>query len=190
MSEPVIQASLDRVPDLAALLGRAFTDDPMLVWPFGENETDRIADFFRAFDEQIADLGWLWEVGPGSGVAAWIPPGSDQVMLDIDRSMRSTLAAAEARHDELWEWIADHFPREPFWYLDHLAVEAESRGSGLGAALIRHGLDFADRDGVPAFLETARPGNVAYYERRGFRTIAEGDAPGGGPHLWFMRYDP
>ena len=63
------------------------------------------------------------------------------------------------------------------------------RGTGLGAALIRHGLDFADRDGVPAFLETARPGNVAYYERRGFRTIAEGDAPGGGPHLWFMRYD-
>jgi GNAT superfamily N-acetyltransferase len=161
MSEQVIQASLDRVPDLAALLGRAFTDDPMLVWPFGADETERITAFFRAFDEQIADLGWLWEVGPGSGVAAWTPPGNDQVMMDIDRSMRSTLAAAEARHDELWEWIADNFPREPFWYLDHLAVETEHRGTGLGAALIRHGLDFADRDGVPAFLETARPGNVA-----------------------------
>ena len=70
-------------------------------------------------------------------------------MMDIDRSMRSTLAAAEARHEEMWEWIADNFPREPFWYLDHLAVDSEHRGTGLGAALIRHGLDFADRDGVP-----------------------------------------
>jgi len=190
MSEPVVQASSDRVADLAALLGRAFTDDPMLVWPFGADRTDLITDFFRAFDEQIADLGWLWEVGPGLGVAAWIPPGSDQVMMDIDRSMRSTLEAAEARHEEMWEWIADNFPSEPFWYLDHLAVDAEHRGAGLGVALIRHGLDLADRDGVPAFLETGRPGNVPYYERRGFRTYLHEDAPGGGPHIWFMRHDP
>ena len=62
----------------------------MLVWPFGADRTDLITDFFRAFDEQIAELGWLWEAGTGLGVAAWIPPGSDQVMMDIDRSMRST----------------------------------------------------------------------------------------------------
>jgi ribosomal protein S18 acetylase RimI-like enzyme len=190
MSSPILPAGPDRVPDLAALLGRAFTDDPMLVWPFGADRTDAITDFFRTFDEQVAGLGWLWEAAPGLGVAAWIPPGSDQVMRDIDRSMRPTLAAAEARHEEMWEWIADHFPRDPFWYLDHIGVAAEHRGTGLGAALIRHGLDFADRDEAPAFLETARPGNVSYYERRGFRTIADGDAPGGGPHLWFMRYDP
>jgi GNAT superfamily N-acetyltransferase len=189
MSEPIIQAGPDRVPDLAALLGRAFTHDPMLVWPFGAEQTEVITHFFSAFDEQIAELGWLWEAGSGLGVAAWIPPGSDQVMMDIDRSMRSTLAAAEARHDEMWEWIADNFPDEPFWYLDHLAVDAAHRGTGLGAALIQHGLDFADRDGVPAFLETGRSGNVAYYERRGFRTISDDDAPGGGPHIWFMRYD-
>jgi GNAT superfamily N-acetyltransferase len=190
MSPPILPAGPDRVPDLAALLGRAFTDDPMLVWPFGVDRTDAITDFFRAFDEQIAGLGWLWEAGPGLGVAAWIPPGSDEVMMDIDRSMRSTLSAAEARHGEMWEWIAGNFPDEPFWYLDHIAVHPDHRGSGLGAALISHGLAFADRDAVPAFLETGRPGNVGYYERRGFRTISDGDAPGGGPHIWFMRYEP
>ena len=189
MSVPIARVTPDRVPALAELLGEAFTDDPMLVWPFGSGSTDAITDFFRAFDERIAALGWLWEADAGLGVAAWIPPGSDQVMMDIDRAMRSTLATAEGRHEELWEWIADNFPREPFWYLDHLAVEAEHRGSGLGAALIRRGLDFADRDGVPAFLETGRPENVGYYERRGFRRISDEDAPGGGPHIWFMRYD-
>ncbi len=76
MSEPVVQASADRVPDLAALLGRAFTDDPMLVWPFGEDRTDLITEFFRAFDEQIAGLGWLWEVGPGSASRHGSRPGA------------------------------------------------------------------------------------------------------------------
>jgi GNAT superfamily N-acetyltransferase len=69
-------------------------------------------------------------------------------------------------------------------------VGAEQRGSGIGTALIEHGLGFARRDGVTAFLETGRPGNVAYYERRGFRTFLDGDAPDGGPHIWFMRADP
>ena len=190
MSEPIVLATPERVPALAALLGRAFTDDPMLVWPFGADRTDLVTEFFRAFDEQIAPQGWLWEAGDGLGAAAWIPPGSDQIMMDIDRSMRSTLANAEARHEEMWEWIARNFPDEPFWYLDHIAVDAAHRGTGLGAALIRLGLDLADRDGVPAFLETGRHGNVAYYERRGFRTISDDDAPGGGPHIWFMQYDP
>ena len=56
--------------------------------------------------------------------------------------------------------------------------------------MIEHGLAFARRDRVPAFLETGRPGNVPYYERRGFRTYLDEDAPNGGPHIWFMRFDP
>ena len=183
-------ATPDRVPELADLLGRAFVDDPMLVWPFGEDRLDAVTAFFRTFDEQIATLGWLWEAGEGDGVAAWIPPGSDEAMMDIDRGMRPMLADARARHHELWEWIAERFPEEPAWYLDHIAVDRERRGDGIGTALIRHGRAFADRDGVPAFLETGRPGNVAYYERLGFRTYLDEDAPGGGPHIWFMRSDP
>jgi GNAT superfamily N-acetyltransferase len=190
MSFPVVQAPPHRVPALAELLGAAFTDDPMLVWPFGSDRTEVITDFFRAFDERIAELGWLWEAGDGLGVAAWIPPGSDDVMMDIDRSIRPTLLAAEGRHTEMWEWIANHFPDEPFWYLDHIAVDVANRGNGVGMALIQHELGFAEHDGVPAFLETGRPGNVAYYERRGFRTISDDAVPGGGPHIWFMRYDP
>jgi ribosomal protein S18 acetylase RimI-like enzyme len=188
-------ATFERVPDLARLLGRAFADDPMFLWPLGSQASvERITGFFRAFDERLSPLGWLWEAGDGAGVAGWVPPGSDAEMMEIDRELRPEIAAhtddGGKRYEAMWEWIAGHFPDEPFWYLDHIAVEAEQRGAGLGTALIQHGLAFADRDGVPAFLETGRPENVGYYERRGFRTTSDGNVPGGGPHLWFMRYDP
>ena len=70
--------------------------------------------------------------------------------------------------------------------LDIVAVDPACQGRGTGTALIRHGLALADRDGVPAFLETGKPRNVPYYERLGFRVAEEGDAPDGGPHMWFM----
>jgi ribosomal protein S18 acetylase RimI-like enzyme len=184
-----------RVPQLAALLGRAFADDPMFLWPLGAGPIAPKAEaFFLAFDERLAELGWLWATLDDAGVAGWVPPGHDAAMMDIDRALRPAIARVTddggVRYEAMWEWIASKLPAEPFWYLDHLAVEAGRRSGGLGTALIQHGLAFADRDGVPAFLETARPENVGYYERRGFRLVEEGDVPGGGPHLWFLRYEP
>jgi hypothetical protein len=48
----------------------------------------------------------------------------------------------------------------------------------------------ADADRVPAFLETGRERNVGFYERFGFRVVDDADIPSGGPHVWFMRWDP
>jgi predicted N-acetyltransferase YhbS len=60
----------------------------------------------------------------------------------------------------------------------------------VGAALIRFGLERSDQTGIPALLETATARNVPYYERFGLRVVDQGDAPGGGPHVWFMRREP
>jgi predicted N-acetyltransferase YhbS len=59
----------------------------------------------------------------------------------------------------------------------------------LGAALIGAGLSQAAAAGVPAFLSTGTRRNVDIYRRSGFRVVEEADAPGGGPHIWFMRRD-
>jgi ribosomal protein S18 acetylase RimI-like enzyme len=195
MTVPVTRASVDRVPDLAHLLGRAFFDDPMIRWPMMDGAGEEVViEYFHAFDRRIAEHGWLWEAGDGLGVAAWIPPGSNEVVMDFDRELRPLLAQATdddgARYDTMWKWIADTLPDEPYWYLEHLAVDRTHRNAGVGSALIDHGLAFAKNDGVAAALETARPANVSYYEHRGFRTYADADVPGGGPHIWFMRSDP
>ena len=40
------------------------------------------------------------------------------------------------------------------------------------------------------YLEAGNPRNVPYYERLGFKVIADADAPEGGPHIWFMQRNP
>jgi GNAT superfamily N-acetyltransferase len=95
-----------------------------------------------------------------------------------------------ARYDVFWDWLGGQLPDEPCWFLDIVAVDATARGGGLGRRLIEHGLARADADGLPAFLETSRPDNVALYERFGFRLVDELGAPGNGPAIWFLRADP
>jgi GNAT superfamily N-acetyltransferase len=132
----------------------------------------------------------LWETEDGAGTAAWIPPGSDVGIEQVNVATWPVIPPLTddggARYQAFWNWLEDHVPDEPHWMLDIVAVDPARQGRGTGTALIRHGLALADRDGVPAFLETGNPRNVPYYERLGFRVAEEGDAPDGGPHMWFM----
>ncbi len=81
-------------------------------------------------------------------------------------------------------------PDEPLWQLDSIAVETAAQGRGFGAALIAVGLSHARADGLGAFLSTGTQRNVAIYQRCGFHVVEDVDPPAGGPHTWFMRWDP
>jgi ribosomal protein S18 acetylase RimI-like enzyme len=196
MALEISQAGPERVHRLVEVLARSFADDPIIRWPFPTdgNHEEQCRELFRILDEPFAETGWLWEAGDAAGVALWIPPDGGARFLEIELETRDAIDAMTEddgiRYRAFWAWIEDHLPSDPHWFLDHLAVAPEHRGEGLGRALVDLGLGFARRDGVPAFLETARPGNVGYYERLGFRVVAEEHAPGGGPRLWFMRFDP
>jgi GNAT superfamily N-acetyltransferase len=196
MAVEISQAGPERVDRLVEVLARSFADDPIIRWPFptdGSHE-EQCRELFRILDEPFAETGWLWEAGNAAGVALWVPPDGEARFLEIELGTRDAIDAMTeddgVRYRAFWDWIEDHLPTDPSWFLDHLAVAPEHRGEGLGAAPVDLGLGFARRDGVPAFLETARPGNVGYYERLGFRVVADEHAPGGGPRLWFMRFDP
>ena len=54
------------------------------------------------------------------------------------------------------------------WYLGILGVDPRHQGEGLGARLIDHTLDRLDREGLPAYLETDKESNLAWYARRRF----------------------
>jgi predicted N-acetyltransferase YhbS len=79
-----------------------------------------------------------------------------------------TMASARARFD----------PSEEHWHVGPLGVDPESQGRGVGAALLRAFLEYADRSATPAFLETDVDRNVVFYERFGFRLVGRDDILG------------
>ncbi|KAF1809883.1 hypothetical protein P152DRAFT_378068, partial [Eremomyces bilateralis CBS 781.70] len=60
----------------------------------------------------------------------------------------------------------------PFLFLTILAVHPKHQRKGVGAALLRWGIDRADALGIECFIE-ATPEGRRSYERVGFRAVQE-----------------
>ena len=191
----ITRAGPDRIPALAGTLSRAFIDDPMLRWPLPDvpGVGERLRQTFASIYLDIVDQGVIWEAGDADGFAVWIPAGAAPDMFASDLAVQRQLAPLTddggARYAILWTWIEERVP-DDVWYLDAIGVEPSKQGSGVGAALVRHGLDAATEAGAAAFLETGVERNVAYYERFGFRVVEQGRPTDDGPRIWFMRLDP
>ena len=72
--------------------------------------------------------------------------------------------------------------------LEVLGVRPDSQRGGAGSALTRLGVERADADGLPAFLHTSDPANVAFYRRFGFEVVAGlALVPDGPPHIAMRR---
>lgn len=192
----VRSAPVAEVPALAGVLARAFARDPMVVWPMVTDGdlVPRIRTMFEAVDSVFAPEGWMFAAGDGLGAMILLPPDTEARQEEVEGAVANRIAAlcpdGGGRYERMWSWIAASHPRERHWLLDQLAVEPAAHGRGIGGAMLRFAISRAQEDGSPLLLETGVGENVALYERFGFRVTLERDAPGGGPHIWFMRRDP
>jgi GNAT superfamily N-acetyltransferase len=109
-----------------------------------------------------------------------VEDGSEHTVTDDDGG----------RHERLWEWVAMKASSDSCWHLDSVGVEPGWQGRGIGSALIQFALGQARATNHPMLLETGTPRNVPLYQRVGFDIVEEDDAPEGGPHVWFMRFEP
>ena len=155
-------------------------------------------DISRRSCATASRFGEVWTTeGAPLGAAVWLPPGEWEVtperaaaagLDDLPRAIGegaaerffSALGAVEPYHREI----------PPHWYLMVIGVAPEGRGRGLGRALIQPMLDRADAAGVPCYLETAQPGNVAFYEHLGFTQLKNVVEPQSNLGLWTFRRDP
>jgi ribosomal protein S18 acetylase RimI-like enzyme len=149
---------------------------------------------FELIDTEFAREGWVWTVGEGLAVMVLWSPEAATRERELTASMAPRLsplfADGGARYGAMWSWIDGMVPDEPYWMLDQLAVDPVAQGLGLGGALIRHAIASAEVDAAPVVLETGNVRNLDLYARFGFRVIADGEAPLGGPRIWFLRRDP
>jgi GNAT superfamily N-acetyltransferase len=192
----VARAGADRLDVLASTFGRAFVNEPMMLWPMGlaGDVATSLTRCFRYFLEEALGLGVVWEVADGNGAAVWVSPAQAHAWEAADPWSQTRIGALTddggRRYDAFWEWVDSRTPDEPLWLLDSIAVAPARQGQGLGSVLIATGCRQAAAAGVPAFLSTGTRRNVEIYGRSGLRVVDEADAPGGGPHIWFMRRDP
>jgi GNAT superfamily N-acetyltransferase len=189
------QAGPDQLSALATVFGSAFVAEPMMRWPLGEQPdvAEQCIRCFTYFLEPALELGIVWATPDAKGAAVWVPPDVAETWEEHPWNQARISALSDdggERYDAFWDWVYSHVPDEELWQLDTIAVEPASQGRGLGRALIDAGLKKARASGTGAFLSTGTPRNLEIYRRSGFRVVDEADAPGGGPRIWFMRWDP
>ncbi len=163
----------------------AFSADPFVRWLLPEPW--RFLTFFgritRIHGEAVAPHGGAFGRGDTRGAAFWYPPGRHP-----DGALMGPVMEEAGMIDKVksvFEMCAPHEPAEPHWYLRQIGVDPVLQRSGHGSALIQSGLDEADRERRPAYLEATSAAGVAFYERHGFEVLAEVSVAGA-PPLWPM----
>jgi len=79
---------------------------------------------------------------------------------------------------------------EGSWYLSILGVSPSQQGRGLGRALLEPTLHQADAAQVPCFLETYNAASLRFYERLGFKAVADHVEPTTRARYWIMVREP
>jgi ribosomal protein S18 acetylase RimI-like enzyme len=186
----------EEVPQLAAMLARAFHDDPVTAW-FMRSESRRPKYAERFFGWQLHRLmgqEHVYAANDGSAAALWALPG--QWRESSWQALRLFVALVPALGGHLptaargVERVEKRHPVEPHLYLAVLGTDPPAQGRGICSALLRPGLELCDREGLPAYLESSKESNVAFYGRFGFRVTEEVRMPGNGPAVWLMWRDP
>ncbi|MEU3310215.1 GNAT family N-acetyltransferase [Nocardiopsis sp. NPDC055551] len=179
-------ATMDDVPAIARVLGRAYHSDPLFRWFFPENETRmarsiRMCALTAGFDRVPGGDAHVFETDEDGrrvvrGAGLWKPPGDDAkegaTMLRSLPHLASMLGVR--RLPRIMRYVAElkgSAPEEPHWYLRALGTDPAARGTGVGSSLVRAGLAQADSDGVPVYLDTTNPADIGFFERFEFRVV-------------------
>jgi len=198
----IVSLRADDLHAAAAALARAFQDDPLQVYMFPdpvERAARSPAHFAPTVRYGLQFGEVLTTAGTPVGAAVCLPPDGWKVTREraaaagLDHLPAILGEAAAGRYSSTMEVLESHHHRDvppAHWYVTLLGVVPEAQGRGLGRALLQPVLNRAVADGVPCYLETAQPGNVAFYEHLGFRRLAEIVEPLSGLTLWTFRRDP
>lgn len=167
----------DELPAVAALVARAFEDEPWVRATFGSGQpvTSRVTRLMLLQLENhflphgAVDLAWDGDelVGAGLWASSDAKPGSVISRLRlIPQYLRlyGRRLPAAARIDLA---AARRQPRFPHWHLDMLAVSPDHQGRGVGSRLLRYRLERLPED-LPAYLEATTSGSARLYSRHGF----------------------
>ncbi len=188
---PVRAAIREDAQHVAAMLARAFIDDPVLAYLFPDapNRPRKLLQFFMLIVGTEASPGDTLISADGAAATIWRAPDAwktpTSTMLRSVAPMLATFGFGLARALRLQGTMDRHHPATPHWYLAFAGCDPALHGRGYGGAAIRAKLRDCDAAGLPAALETANEANLAIYSSLGFGVTDTFDAAPG-LRMWSM----
>lgn len=191
-----------RISETTSTMARAFYDSPLFefVFPKGTARLRIMAAMFRGILMDALPFGAVHTAVDRDGVVgavAWYPPEGypatprrqalKYVRLPVLLTQAPTRAGVAMRYLRASERV---HPKDLHWYLNLLGVDPRHQGEGIGARLIDHTLERLGREGLPAYLETDKESNLAWYARRRFELRETLHPVPDGPPVWTMWRDP
>ncbi len=195
----IVPLEESQIETAGASMARAFFDDHVMAYTFpDEDERRRLAPWhFSAFIRYGYLFGEVYttSVSPDE-TAVWFTPGEAELTDErlkhagLDRAHDVLGAEAWKRFNTVCDYVERLHPTEvpePHWYLPLLGIDPVLQGQGVGSALLKMILDRADRDGLRAYLWTAKSRNVPFYQKHSFEVVTEGVEPTSGIRFWTCR---
>jgi ribosomal protein S18 acetylase RimI-like enzyme len=177
-------------------MARAFHDDPVMRWLLPEDKarTAQLARMFAVMTRHHHLAGGGVEVACDGTVivaaALWDPPNrwrqTRREQLAMTPAFIRVFGLRSAKGQAVQEVMKRAHPEEPHWYLPAIGSDPMVRGKGFGQVLMESRLDRVDAEHAPAYLESTKHENIAYYQRFGFEVTGEIVLPEGGPTMWPM----
>jgi GNAT superfamily N-acetyltransferase len=170
--------------DAAALLARAFVDDPLVVAICDARAADREKrmrwGFRVAIRSHCLTAQPAWTMTDSAGRAAGVvlvtrPRTTVYEKADVFFALWGLLhigLRVGRRGAKAARIIAEQAPGGAFTYLRTLGVEPELHGRGVGSRLVDQVVRTAPA-GVPIYLETVKEQNLGFYARHGFHCLGE-----------------
>jgi ribosomal protein S18 acetylase RimI-like enzyme len=176
-------------------LARAFDDDPvsMYIFPDDRRRLGKLERFFRVqINRTFLRRGEGYTTPDLKGAAFWMTPTSGRAGLWEMLQQAPLLPIVGSRlvpTMSLLTLLESHHPKQPHYYLGTIGTDPDCQGRGIGSAMLQPVLDRCDADGIPAYLESSKERNLAFYRRHGFEVSGELSVADG-PRLWLMWREP
>ena len=188
------------IPAAAQALANAFMNDPLQNYTFPDENERRAKSpaHFTAALQYGLRFGKVYAAENGAGASIWLKPNETEITPE--RAIEGGFAALpEAMGEDAFNRFftalsfGDTYHKldtpEPHWYTMVVGVDPAFQGRGYGKALLDPVLNRARDTGMPVYLETAQPNNVAFYQKLGFRLLRELVEPSSGLKMWTFRRD-
>jgi GNAT superfamily N-acetyltransferase len=190
-------------PAVIAALSRAFYDDPLFGFfvPNLLKQSKALNSFMSSGVKDARPFNDVWVAradGKVACAAVWLPPdayprGVRREIMTYVRTLptlfqtgkrlgraMALLGAVDKSHHEV--------PR-PHYYLGILGTDPAFQRTGAGTAVLAPVLERCDTEGLPAYLETQKEANIAYYARHRFELVQKLEVPGC-PPIWTLLRQP